>query len=171
MSMKDVDLLEWVQRAKKIIKRLDNLPNTGWGSWARSDWRREGSSGDSTAAFQFLTGPCEQEVDWLFTWSNSDSTRRNSIKLQEWRFTLYVRRKFFAHRLVGHWNKQPAQRVVGASALGAIKARLDWPWATSPQQGAGNSWALKTLPTQAILWLYNSRSWLLLLLAFLISAA
>lgn len=29
MSMKDVDLLEWVQRANKIIKRLDNLPNTG----------------------------------------------------------------------------------------------------------------------------------------------
>jgi len=49
------------------------------------------------------------------------------------------------------FDKQPAQRVVGASALGAIKARLDWPWATSPQQGAGNSWALKTLPTQAIL--------------------
>ena len=50
--------------------------------------------------------------------------RRNDFKLEEGRFRLDNRKKFFTVRVVRHWNKLPS-KTVDATSLEAFKARLD----------------------------------------------
>jgi len=51
-------------------------------------------------------------------------TRDNGSKLNEGRFSLDIRKKFFITRLVKHWNKLPREPVA-APSLEVFKARLD----------------------------------------------
>jgi len=80
--------------------------------------------GHLTAAFQYLKGAYKKSGGGLFTRASSDMTRGNDFKLNEDRFILDLRKKFFTVRVVRHWNRLPSE-AVDASSPAVFKARLD----------------------------------------------
>ena len=77
--------------------------------------------GDLIAAFQYLKRAYRKVGEGLFVRACSDRTRGNGFKLEEGRFRLDIRRKFFTVR---HWNRLYSD-AVDASFLETFKARLE----------------------------------------------
>ena len=75
-------------------------------------------------AFQYLKGAYRKAGEELLIRTCRDRTRRNSSKLEESRFRLDNRKKFFTVRVVRHWNRL-SRETVDDPFLEAFKARLD----------------------------------------------
>lgn len=56
--------------------------------------------------------------------ADNDRARENDFKLEEGRFTLGIRKKFFIQRVVGHWNRL-AKDTVDALSMEGFEARLN----------------------------------------------
>ena len=80
--------------------------------------------GDLIAASQCLKGGCGKGGGDLFSKICCDRTRDDGFKLQEGRFRLDIRKKFFTMRVVKHWPRLPRE-VVDAPSLETLKVRLD----------------------------------------------
>ncbi|PKU42206.1 hypothetical protein llap_7489 [Limosa lapponica baueri] len=123
---KDMDLLDWVQRrATKMIRGLehlsyeDRLRELGLFSLEkRRFWR------DLIVAFQYLKGAYKKYWDKPFSRTCYDRTRGNGFKLEEGRFRLDIREKFFTMRVVKHWHRLP-RGTVDAPPLETFEVRLD----------------------------------------------
>ena len=75
-------------------------------------------------AFQYLKGAYRKCGEDLLLRACSDRTSRNRFQLEEGKFRLDIRNKFFTVRVVRHWNRLPREVVV-VPLLEAFKARLD----------------------------------------------
>jgi len=91
-------------------------------------------------ALQFIKVAYKIDRDRLFTKACSDRAR--GFQLQEGRFRLAIRKKFFTLRVVRHWHRLPGE-AVDAPSLAVFKARLDGAlsnlvqWQVSPPMAGG----------------------------------
>ncbi|PKU47776.1 hypothetical protein llap_1885 [Limosa lapponica baueri] len=121
---KGVDLLDWIQRkATKMIRGLEHLSyKDRLRELGLFSLEKRKLPGDIIAAFQYLKRAYRKAGEGLFTRSCSDRTQSNGFKLEEGRFRLDIRKKFFTVTAVRCWNWLPKE-VVDAPSLEVFKAR------------------------------------------------
>ncbi|KGL88431.1 hypothetical protein N301_14632, partial [Charadrius vociferus] len=123
---KDMDLLVRVQRrAMRMILGLEHLSHEKrLRELGLLNLEKRRLWGVLIVAFQYLKGAYRRAGEGLFTRACSDRTRGNGFKVEEGRFRLNIRKKFFTLRVVRRWNRLPRE-VVDAPSLEVFKARLD----------------------------------------------
>ena len=67
--------------------------------------------GDLIEAFQDLKGAYRKAGEGLFVRAGSNRIRGNGFKLEENRFRLDIREKFFTAGIVRHWHRLPREAV------------------------------------------------------------
>ena len=75
-------------------------------------------------AYQYLQGAYRKAQEGLFLRADRNRMRGNGLKLEEVRFRLDIRKKFFTVRVVRYWNRL-LREVVNAPSLEAFKIRPD----------------------------------------------
>ncbi|KGL90228.1 hypothetical protein N301_00179, partial [Charadrius vociferus] len=125
-NKKDMDLLKRVQRrSTRIIQGLACLSyEERLRELALFSLEKRRLRGNLIAAFQCLKRAYRRAGEGLFTRACSDRTTGNGFKLEEGRFRLNIRKKFFTLRVVRHWHRLPRE-VVEFPSLEVFKARLD----------------------------------------------
>jgi len=78
---------------------------------------------DLIAAVQYLKGAYKKDGDKRFSRACCNRTRGNGFKLEEGRFRLDRRKKFFLTGVVKHWTRLPRE-VVEAPSLETFKVTL-----------------------------------------------
>ena len=153
--MQKSPLEEWEQQSA-----VHSLGFKGWGG--RGYWALRKLWGNLILAFQYLKGADKQEGEWLLIWVHSDRPKGNGFKPEEGRFRSDVRRKFCLQSVVRRWHSCPEKlRVPHPWRHSRPGWMVSWAaWADGgqpcPRQGVGIGWALRVLPTQAILWFSDS---------------
>ena len=125
-TKKDMELLEWVLRATKDDQRAGASPLQGQAERAGSLQRGEEKALRRPHSSLPVPEGGLQEM-WGGTFcirACSDRTRGNGFEMEEGRFRLDIRKKFFTLRVVRHWNRLPSE-AMDAPSLEAFKARLD----------------------------------------------
>ena len=109
---KGIELLEQVQRtAMKIIRGLEHLTcRDRLGELRLFSLEKRRIGGDLLAVFQYLKGSDRKAGD-LLRRVGSNRMRGNGFKLEECRYRLDIRKKFFIVRVVRHWNRLPRKAV------------------------------------------------------------
>ncbi|PKU45849.1 hypothetical protein llap_3850 [Limosa lapponica baueri] len=116
---KGMDLFEWVQRRPmKTIRGLEHL--------SCEDTLRESGlfilekrklQGDLTVAFQYLKVAYRRDGEGLFIREWSNRMGGNGFKLEEGKFQLDIKKKFFTLHVARRWNRFPREAVDGEISI------------------------------------------------------
>lgn len=143
----------------KMIRGLEHL--CSWTIWICSAWRRKGFGEAPSSTWRGY----ETAGERLFTRACSGKARVNSFKLNEGRFRLNIRKKFYTVRVMRHW--QNIQRRCRCSIPGSVQGWIEWGFeqpglvASVPAHGRGDGMrrSFKSLPAQDILSFHDSVIW------------
>ncbi|PKU49343.1 hypothetical protein llap_382 [Limosa lapponica baueri] len=109
------------QRGTKMIRGVEHISyEDRLRELALFSLEKRRLQGDFTAVFQYLKGAYRRDGEGLFMRECSDRTRGDGFKLEEERFRLYIRKRFFTVRVLRHWNRLPRE-VVEAPSLEMLK--------------------------------------------------
>ncbi|KAJ7419307.1 hypothetical protein BTVI_26044 [Pitangus sulphuratus] len=113
----DMDQMEQVQRATKMIRGLEHLFYKDRLRVGVVQPGEENTLGRPYRSLPVPNGDYKKTEEGLFTRACSNRTRGNAFKLMEGRFRLDIRKKFFTVRGARHWSRLPRQYVDACSRM------------------------------------------------------